>query len=66
MSKLKFLPKRKSYITITIDNSKQVTQSVTHPSIPPYTKDTSKSDNTETETPVKIFSKTKYSFPPSF
>ena len=31
-SKLKFPPNRKSYNTITIDNSKQVTQSMTHPS----------------------------------
>ena len=34
MSKLNILPKRKSYKTITIDNSKQVTQSMTHPSLP--------------------------------
>ena len=66
MSKLKFLPKRKSYNTSTIDNSKQVTQSMTHPSLPLYTNVTSKSDNTETETPVKIYSKTNYSFPSSF
>ena len=66
MSKLKFLPKRKSYNTITIDNSKQVTQSMTQPSLPHYTKVTSKSDNTEAETPVKIYSKTNYSSPPSF
>ena len=37
MSKLKILPKRKSYNTITIDNSKQVTQSMAHPSLPHYT-----------------------------
>ena len=76
LSKLKFLPKRKSYITITIDNSKPVTQSMSHPSLPHYTNVTSKSDtyhlnstsldNTETETPVKIYSKTKYSFSTSF
>ena len=67
MSKPKFLPKRKSYNTITIDNSKQqVTQSMTHPSLPHYTNVTSKSANNETETPVKVYSKTNYSFPPSF
>ena len=66
MPKLIFLPKRKSYNTITIDNSKQVTQFMTHPSLPYYTNVTSKSDNTETETPVKIYAKTNYSFPPSF
>ena len=76
MSKLKFLPKRKSYNTITIDNSKPVTQSMPHPSLPRYTNVTSKSDtyqvnstpldNTETETPVKIYSKMNYSFPQSF
>ena len=66
MSKLKFLPNCKSYNTITIENSKQVTQSMTHPSLPHYTNVISKSDNTETETPVNIYSKTKYSFPPSF
>ena len=49
-----------------MDNSKQVTQYVTHPSLPHYTNVTSKSDNTETETPVKIYSKTNYSFPPFF
>ena len=49
MSKLKFLPKRKSYNTITIDNSKQATQYMTHPSLPHYTNVTSKSDNTEKE-----------------
>ena len=75
MSNLKFLPKRKSYNTITIDYSKQVTQPVLHPSIPHYTNVTSKSDtyqlnstpldNIETVTPVKIYSKTNYSFPPS-
>ena len=72
MSKLKFLPKRKSYNTITVDNSKSVTQSVSHPSLPHYTNVTSKSntyqlnstplDNTETETPLKIYSKTNYFF----
>ena len=66
MSKPEFLPKRKSYNKITIDNSKQVTQNMTHPSLPHYTNVTSKSDNTETETPVKNYSKTNYSFPPSF
>ena len=76
MSKLKFLPKRKSYITIIIDNSKPVTQYMPHPSSPQYINVTSKSDtyqlnsipldNTETETPVKIYSKTNFSFPPSF
>ena len=76
MPKLKFLPKCKSYNTITIDNSKPVTQSMSHPSLPHYTNVTSKSDsyelnstsldNTETETPVKIYSKTNYLFPPSF
>ena len=60
MSKPKFLPKRKSYNTITIDNSKQVTQSMTHPSLPNYTNVTSKSDITETETPVNNYSKTNY------
>ena len=64
MSKLKFLPKRKSYNTIIIDNSKQVTQSMAHPSH--STNITSKPDNTETETPAKIYSITNYSFPPSF
>ena len=44
MSKLKFLPKRKSYNTITIDNSKPVTQSMTRPSLPHYTNVTSNSD----------------------
>ena len=76
MSKLKFLRKRNSYNTITIDNSKPVTQSISHPSLPHYTNVTSKSDtyqlnstsldNTETETPVKIYSKTNSSFPQSF
>ena len=66
MSKLKFLPKRKAYNTVTIDNLKQVTQSMTHPSLPHYRNVTSISDNTETETLVKIYPKTKYSFPPSF
>ena len=66
MPKFKFLPKRKSYNTLNIDNSKQVTQSMTHPSLPDYTNVTSKPENTETETPVKIYSKTIYSFPPSF
>ena len=66
MSKPKFLLRRKPYNTSTIDNSKQVTQSMTHLSSPHYTNVTSKSDNTETETPVKIYSKTNYSFPPSF
>ena len=66
MAKFKFLPKRKSYNTITIDNSKQVTQSMTHPSLPHYTNVTSKPDNTETETPVKIYSRTKFLFPPPF
>ena len=76
ISKLNFLPKRKSYNTITIDNSKLVTQSLSQLSLPHYTNVTSKSDtyhldstsldNTETEPPVKIHSKTKYSFPPSF
>ena len=77
MSKLKFLPKRKSYKTITVDYSKPITQSMSHPSLPHYTNVTSKSDTyplnstphyiTETETPVKTFySKTNYSFPPIF
>ena len=75
MSKPKFLPKRKSYNTITIDNSKPVTQSMSHPSLPHHTNVTSKSDtyqlnstpldNTGTETPVTIYSKTNYSFPPT-
>ena len=65
MSRLKFLPNCKSYNTITIDNSKQVTQSMTHPPVPHYTNVTSKPDNTETETLLKIYSKTYYSFPPS-
>ena len=60
MSKPKFLPKRKSYNTITIDNSKQVTQSMTHPSLPNYTNVASKSDITGTETPVNSYSKTIY------
>ena len=72
MSKLEFLPKRQSYNTITIDNSKPVTQSVSHPPLPHYINVTSKSDtyqlnstpldNTETETLVKIFSKTNCFF----
>ena len=76
MSKPKFLPKGKSYNTTTIDNSKPLTQPMSHPSLPHYTNVTSKSDiyqlnstpldNTETETPVKSYSKTEYSFPPSF
>ena len=76
MTKLEFLPKRRSYNTITIDNSKPVTQSMSHPSLPHYTNVTSKSDtyqltftpldNTETETLVKMYSKTKDSFPPTF
>ena len=76
MSKLEFPPKRKSYNTITIDNSKLVTQPMSQPSLPHYTNVTSKSDtyqlnctpldNAETETPVKIYSETTYSFPPSF
>ena len=76
MSKANLLPKRKYYNTSTIENSKPVTQFLSHPSLPQYTNVTSKSDtyqlnsttldNTETETPVKIYSKTKYSFPPSF
>ena len=76
MSKPKFLPKGKSYNTITIDNSKPITQSMSHSSLLHYTNVTSKSDtyqlnsttldNTETEAPVKIYSKTIYSFSPSF
>ena len=66
MLKPKFLPKRISYNTITIDNSKQVTQYMTHPSLPHYTNVTSKLDNTKMETPVKIYSKTNYSCPSSF
>ena len=76
MPKPKFLPKRKSYDKITIDNSKPITQSISHPSLPHYTNVTSKSvtyplnstplDNSETETLVKIYSKAKYSFSPSF
>ena len=76
MSKLKFLPKRKSYNTITIDKSKLVTSSMSHPSKPHYSSvipqsDAYSSNSTtvdilQTETPVKIYSKTNYSFPPSF
>ena len=76
MLKHKFPPKRKSYNTITIDNSKPVTQPMSHPSLPHYTNVISKSDtyqlnttpldNTETETPVKICSNTNFSFPTSF
>ena len=74
--KPKLLPKRKSYDTIIMDNSKPVTQPMSHTSLPHYTNVTSNSDtyqltstpldNTERETPVKICSKTNYSFPPSF
>ena len=76
ISKFIFLSKRKFYNTITINNSKPVTQSMSHPSLPIYANVTSKSDTyplnstpldkTETDTPVKIYPKTKYSFPPSF
>ena len=76
ISKYKFLSKLKFYNTITINNAKPVTQSMSHPSLPIYTNFTSKSDTyplnstpldkTETDTPVKIYSETKYSFPPSF
>ena len=68
MSKPKFRPKRKSYNTITIDNSKPVTQFMTHYSLPHYTNVTYNSDTyqlnstpldiTETETTVKISSRT--------
>ena len=44
MSKFKFLPKRKSYNKITIDNSKPVTHSLSHPSLPHYTNVNYKSD----------------------
>ena len=44
MTKLNFLPIRKSYNAITIDNSKPVTQSMSHPSLPHYANVTSKSD----------------------
>ena len=71
MSSLHFFPNCKSYNTITIDNSKPVTSSMSHPSLPPYSSVTPKSDpypsnsttldNRETETPPKIYYKTSYS-----
>ena len=44
MSNIRFLPKCKTYNTITIENSNPVTQSMSHPSLPHYTNFTSKSD----------------------
>ena len=71
MSKHKFRRKHKSYNTNTIENSKPVTKSMSNPSLLHHTNVTSKSDtyqlnstpldNAETETPVKIYSKTNFS-----